>query len=352
MTIGPLMVDIAGLALTDEDREVLAHPLVGGVILFSRNYESLPQLEALTAAIHAIKAPPLLIAVDQEGGRVQRFREGFTRLPPLRLIGNQYADNPKLAAELAETAAWTMAAELAAAGVDFSFAPVVDLDVGISGVIGDRAFHKNPGVVAALARAWVHGVRRAGQIAVAKHFPGHGSVVPDSHTNVVEDQREYDAIAQADMVPFRRMIALDIAAIMMAHVIYPAVDREPASLSRRWIKEELRKRLQFDGAVFSDDLSMHAVAARGDIVEVARQALAAGCDMLPVCNNRTTVERVLDHSGAYENPNSRLRLARLHARPRMDRASLLASEVWQKGQRLIAGLMDRLQNELALHVKD
>ncbi|HET7308079.1 MAG TPA: beta-N-acetylhexosaminidase [Gammaproteobacteria bacterium] len=351
MTIGPLMVDIAGHALTAEDGELLAHPLVGGVILFSRNYESLPQLEALTADIHAIKTPPLLIAVDQEGGRVQRFRDGFTRLPPLRLIGNSYAENPRLAAELAETAAWTMAAELAAAGVDFSFAPVVDLDLGISSVIGDRAFHKDPAIVATLARAWVNGVRRAGQIAVAKHFPGHGSVIPDSHTSIVEDPREYDAIAHADMAPFRRMIALDIAAIMMAHVVYPAVDSEPASSSRRWIKEELRHRLHFDGAVFSDDLSMHAVAARGDIVEIARQALGAGCDMLPVCNNRATVERLLDHAGAYENPNSRLRLARLHARPRMDRARLEAGDTWQKGQRLLADLMDRPQNELALDVK-
>lgn len=349
MTIGPLMVDIAGLALDDEDREVLAHPLVGGVILFSRNYENLPQLEALTAEIHAIKTPPLLIAVDQEGGRVQRFREGFTRLPPLRLIGNGYAQNPKLSAELAETAGWTMAAELAAVGIDFSFAPVVDIDTGVSGVIGDRAFHRDPEIVAALARAWVNGVRRAGQIAVAKHFPGHGSVAPDSHTEVVEDPREYDAIAKDDLAPFRRMIALDVAAVMMAHVIYPAVDEEPASLSRRWIKEELRHRMNFNGAVFCDDLSMHAVAARGDVIDIARQALTAGCDMLPVCNNRATVERLLEHSGAYENPNSRLRLARLHGRPQIDRAELKASDQWQKSQRLLAGLMERPQGEFNLH---
>jgi beta-N-acetylhexosaminidase len=342
MTIGPLMVDVAGLALDAGDRDVLAHPLVGGVILFARNYESVEQLEALTADIRAIKTPPLLIAVDQEGGRVQRFREGFTRLPAARAIGQCHGRNPELATELAATVGWIMAAELAAAGIDFSFAPVVDLDRGISGAIGDRAFHRSPDVVTELARSWVLGVRRAGQVAVAKHFPGHGSVAPDPHTDLVADSRDYATIAGEDLEPFRHMVALDIAGVLTSHVAYPEVDGRPASLSKRWIEGELRKRMNYDGAVFCDDMSMQAIAMRGDIVTLARQALSAGCDMLPVCNNRASVERLLAHAGAYENPSSRLRLTRLHARPQADRKALRATDQWQKGRRLIADVMDQI----------
>ncbi|HET6724624.1 MAG TPA: beta-N-acetylhexosaminidase [Gammaproteobacteria bacterium] len=341
MTIGPLMVDIGGFELSDEDRDILQHPLVGGVILFTRNYENAAQLAALTSAIHALKTPPLLIAVDQEGGRVQRFREGFTRLPPVRWIGEAYARDTKWACEIAETAGWIMAAELAGCGVDFSFAPVVDLDAGVSEIIGDRAFSADPDVVVTLARAWASGVRRAGQIAVAKHFPGHGSVAPDSHTEIVRDERDYATLERNDLIPFRRMVAMDIEAVMMAHIIYPAVDDEPASLSRRWITGELRHRLNYDGAVFCDDLSMHAVAARGDVTDIARQALAAGCDMLPVCNNRGAVERLLEHGRPYDNPNSRLRLSRLHGRPKMNRDALQASDEWRQSRSLLNEFMDQ-----------
>lgn len=348
MTLGPLMVDVAGLALTDEDRGVLAHELVGGVILFSRNFESVEQLTALTDEIRALKTPPLLIAVDQEGGRVQRFRDGFTRLPPLRAIGDYYTRDTRIACELAATAGWLMAAELLASGVDFSFAPVVDIDAGVSEIIGDRAFHRDPDVVFELARAWIGGVRRAGQIAVAKHFPGHGSVAPDSHTTIVADPRDYREIAGADLVPFRRLVGLDVAAMMMAHIVYPAVDDAPASLSRRWIQDELRTRLGFRGAVFCDDLSMRAVAATGDVAAVARRALQAGCDMLPVCNDRTAVERLLAHAGRYENPASRLRLTRLHGRFGGDMNALRANDEWQRSRRLMTGFVDNPQGELRL----
>lgn len=327
---------------------MLAHPLVGGVILFSRNYVDVEQLFALTHAIHALRTPPLLIAVDHEGGRVQRFREGFTRLPPARLIGGGYAQDADGAGELAETAGWLMAAELAAAGVDFSFAPVVDLDVGVSDIIGDRAFHRDPNAVAALARLWITGVRRAGQAAVAKHFPGHGSVAPDTHAQVVADRRVYKRIAAADLTPFRRMIAFDVAAIMMAHIVYPAVDDAPASLSRRWIRDELRGRLGFGGAVFCDDLSMRGVAALADTATIARRALAAGCDMLPICNDRAAVERLLEQGGAYDNPASGLRLTRLHGPPPAGFKALQATGAWQRAHRRVAGLLDSPAGQLDL----
>jgi beta-N-acetylhexosaminidase len=331
------MVDIAGRALDDDDRKVLTHPLVGGVVLFARNYESVAQLRDLTAEIHGLQTPPLLIAVDHEGGRVQRFGDGFTPLPAARSIGAAYAENAALATELAETAGWLAASELAVAGVDFSFAPVVDLDTGASEIIRDRAFSDDPETVVALARAWIEGARRAGQIAVAKHFPGHGSVRPDSHAEVVDDPRGYDTIAAADLVSFERMAALNVAAVMMAHIVYSAVDDEPASLSRRWIQGELRQRLGYDGAVFCDDLSMRGVAALGDVTEIAHRALAAGCDMLPICNDRAAVERLLAHSRPYDNPNSGLRLTRLHARARhQDQKGLRATEIWQKSRRFVA----------------
>jgi beta-N-acetylhexosaminidase len=342
---GPLMIDIAGLELSADDREVLAHPLVGGVILFSRNYADAGQLRALTQAIHAIKTPPLLIAVDQEGGRVQRFRDGFTTLPPLRLFGECYRHDRRAACNLAETAGWLMAMEIGTVGVDFSFAPVVDLDTGVSAVIGDRAFHPEPDAVVELAHAWIAGVRRAGQVAVAKHFPGHGSVAPDTHAQIVTDERSRKDIAR-DIEPFRRLIAFDVAAMMMAHVIYPAVDDQPASLSRRWIRDELRGRLGFRGAVFCDDLHMRGVAALGEVEAIARQGLAAGCDMLPVCNDRPSVIRLLEHAHAYDNPASRLRLARLHGRP--VEVELHRSDAWQHARTMIGGLLDSAQEQLNL----
>jgi beta-N-acetylhexosaminidase len=329
MSLGPLMVDIAGTALSAEDKEVLQHPLVGGVILFTRNYADMAQLEALVGSIHALREPPLLVTVDQEGGRVQRFRPGFTELPPARLFGHIYDQDPKEACRVAELSAWLMAAELRAVGVDLSFAPVVDLDYGVSVIIGDRALHSEPEAVAELARAWLLGMRRAGMPACAKHFPGHGAVQGDSHHMLPVDDRSLETIRRRDLVPYKRLMRLDLPSVMMAHVVYDKVDAQPASLSRRWIGDELRGTLRFQGAVFCDDLSMRGAEKAGDYIDRARAALAAGCDMLPVCNSRAGVLAILAGLDAEANPISQWRLARLHGRDGVSRAALETSAEWQ-----------------------
>jgi hypothetical protein len=232
VTLGPLMLDVAGTELTDDDRRRLAHPLVGGVILFSRNYRDPAQLAALTAEIHALKSAPLLIGVDHEGGRVQRFREGFTRLPPMRAFGEIWNDHPQRARELARETGYVLASELRAHGVDFSFAPVLDLDYGASSVIGDRSFHADPHAVFQLGQAVMLGMKDAGMAACGKHFPGHGFVKADSHVAIPVDERTLADITIADLVPFRLMIEAGLAAVMPAHVIYPQVDEQPAGFSR------------------------------------------------------------------------------------------------------------------------
>ena len=255
MSLGPVMLDLEGVALTAEDREILKKPLVGGVILFSRNYESPEQLTALINEIHQLRQPKLLVAVDHEGGRVQRFRSGFSRLPAVAQMGAHYKKNPRHAQTLAKTAGWLMAAELRAVGVDFSFAPVLDLDYGKSEVVGDREWHRNPQAVAGLAHAYMSGMQSAGMAATGKHFPGHGWVSADSHTAMPVDERRYDDIYPDDILPFERMIEYGMAAIMPAHVVYRQCDDQPAGFSRFWLQEVLRKRLQFQGVIFSDDLS-------------------------------------------------------------------------------------------------
>lgn len=329
MSLGSLMVDVAGTALTPEDREVLRHPLVGGVILFTRNYRDPAQLEALVASIHALRTPPLLVAVDQEGGRVQRFRKDFVLLPPARLFGRLYDRDPKEACRLTELSAWLMAAELRASGVDLSFAPVVDLDYGRSDIIGDRALHRDPEAVSELSRAWLLGMRRAGMGACAKHFPGHGAVEGDSHHMLPVDERPLEAIRHHDLKPYERLMRLDLPAVMMAHVLYPQVDSVPASLSRRWIQDELRGRLGFPGAVFCDDLSMRGAERAGDYLHRAQAALAAGCDMLPVCNSRAGVLAILADLKVEANPAAQWRLARLHGRDGLTRKALYDSAEWQ-----------------------
>ncbi|MGD8828169.1 MAG: beta-N-acetylhexosaminidase [Gammaproteobacteria bacterium] len=329
MTLGPLMLDLEGTSVSAEERQMLTHPLVGGVILFSRNYASPEQLERLVAELHALRDPPLLVAVDHEGGRVQRFREGFTALPAAYEYGRLYDSDPDRALALAEQGGWLMAAELRAVGVDLSFAPVLDLDRGISRVIGDRAFHSDPAAVARLAGAWIRGMRRAGMTATGKHFPGHGGVAPDSHVTMPVDERDLGDIRMADMEPFRQLNdGGRLPAVMMAHVVYPALDELPASLSRRWIQGELRERLGFSGAVFCDDLSMAGAAVREDIAEVARLALDAGCDMLPVCNHRANAVRLLDALKGFESPAAQIRLVRRHGRGGLRRDELRASAEW------------------------
>ena len=338
MSLGALMVDIAGTQLTPEDREVLVHPLVGSVILFSRNYRDPQQLAALTASIRALRSPQLLIAVDHEGGRVQRFRQGFTRLPPSRLLGRYYDAERREALSLARAVAWLMAAELRAAGLDFSFAPCIDLDYGVSEIIGDRAFDRDPDKVAALGAAYMMGMRDAGMAAVAKHFPGHGAVIADSHVALPIDRRGL-ADMEEDIRPYRLLIGNSLPAIMAAHVVYPAVDDPPASLSRRWVTDILRGDLNFHGCVFADDLSMAGAAAFGDVLERARLADAAGCDVLPICNDRAAVEIVLDQfkPEAGVSAASQARLVHLRARG-VPPDDLTRQPRWQETEQRIAAL--------------
>ena len=328
MTLGPLMIDIAGTELSAEDRELLAHPLVGSVILFARNYADPEQLQYLVAQIRAVRSPKLLVAVDHEGGRVQRFRAGFTLLPPVRLIGHQFDLDREAGMELARRHGWLMASELLACGIDYSFAPCVDLDYGLSEVIGDRALHSRAAAVGDLAVAYMHGMRDAGMAATAKHFPGHGAVVADSHLALPVDRREYRDLAD-ELTPYRRLIDNGLPAIMVAHILFPKIDEKPASLSRYWISEVLRGELRFNGAVFADDLSMAGAASFGDIVARATQALAAGCDVLPVCNSRPSVMRLLDGLHVTADPASHLRQARMRAHAHPQRDTLLASRHWR-----------------------
>jgi beta-N-acetylhexosaminidase len=314
MSLGPVMLDIEGTELNENDIRRLQHPLVGGIILFSRNYQSPEQLKALTAAIHKVRQPPLLIAVDHEGGRVQRFREGFTRIPPMRELGKIWDHNPRKARQLAEEAGWILAAELRAHGVDFSFTPVLDIDYGNSGVIGDRAFHRNTQAIAELANSLMHGLRKGGMAAVGKHFPGHGFVATDSHVAIPVDEREFDRIAEEDLQPFRRMVDDGLAAIMPAHVIYPQVDDKPAGFSERWLQKVLRQRLGFNGVIFSDDLSMEGAVVAGDVTQRALAALNAGCDMVLLCNRPDLADELLHNLKWDISAVSLARLARMHGK--------------------------------------
>ncbi|MBI4739979.1 MAG: beta-N-acetylhexosaminidase [Betaproteobacteria bacterium] len=289
LPLGPLMIDIAGLELSDLDRERLSHPLVGGVILFSRNYRRPEQLVRLTAAIRGLRTPQLLIAIDHEGGRVQRCRDGFTRLPAMRSLGELWDRSPDMAVAAAGDTGYVLAAELRACGVDMSFTPVLDLDWGRSAVIGDRSFHADPSVVTQLAGALIEGLHEAGMAACGKHFPGHGGAEADSHVAVPIDNRSLAELAP-DLEPYRH---LKLDAVMPAHVIYPQVDSRPAGFSSLWIGK-LRDEFAFGGVVFSDDLSMEGASVAGDIVDRANAARDAGCDMLLVCNSPQSVGELLE----------------------------------------------------------
>lgn len=339
MSLGPIMLDVAGLSLTGTERKRLLHPMVGGVILFARNYASPEQLSGLTEAIRALRTPHLLIATDHEGGRVQRFREGFTVLPAMRELGQRYDHHPAQALHLAQECGYVLAAELRAHHVDISFAPVLDLDYGHSAVIGNRAFHSEPTVVADLAHALMIGMRAAGMSAVAKHFPGHGYVEADSHRALPVDARSLDDLMQADLLPYRRLIADGLPGVMPAHVRYPAVDERLAGFSPVWLQEVLRQQLGFDGAVVSDDLSMEGAGVGGDIVARAQTALDAGCDVVLVCNDPDAAERVLQGVTWQATPLGIARRARLHGRGQPpDRVQLREQERYVMAQHAIAGL--------------
>ncbi|HEY9201682.1 MAG TPA: beta-N-acetylhexosaminidase [Gammaproteobacteria bacterium] len=329
MSLGPVMLDLVGTSISQEEKEMLRHPQTGGVILFTRNYESPQQISALIAEIHALRSPHLLVAVDHEGGRVQRFREGFTHIPPAAEYGRAYNRDKKQGKLLAQECGWLMAAECRAVGVDMSFAPVLDMGLGVSGVIGDRAFHSKPEVIAELAHSFMQGMQQAGMAATGKHFPGHGCVREDSHIAQPVDTRSLEDIMLQDMLPFERMMHFGMAAVMPAHVVYPAVDDKPAGYSAIWLQQILRQQLNFQGVIFSDDLSMQAAGVAGDFADRAQTALQAGCDMVLVCNHTQAAQQVLESLEAYLNPVSQMRLIRMHGRGKIDREQLMASEQWR-----------------------
>jgi beta-N-acetylhexosaminidase len=313
---GPIMLDVVGHEITAEEREILQHPLVGGVILFARNYAEPEQLRALTAAIRAVR-PNLVISVDHEGGRVQRFREGFTRLPAMRRFGELWDANPEAARAAARQAGMVLAAELRAHDVDLSYAPVLDLDYGVSTVIGDRAFHRQPAVATELARAVVGGLAAAGMKAVGKHFPGHGAVEADSHVAIPVDERSFEAVWAEDVQPFLQL-ADELGGVMPAHVIYRNIDARPAGFSPFWLQDVLRQRVGFGGVIFSDDLTMEGASVAGDIVARAEAAHGAGCDMVLVCNRPELAVRLLDAWHPVVDADSATRIAAL--RPRVGSA--------------------------------
>lgn len=308
------MLGVDGPALSPAERELLRHPTVGGVILFSRNYANPEQLSALVEDIHGLREPQLLVGVDQEGGTVQRFRSGFTRLPPPARFGTLYDESPHLARDAVEICGWLLAAELRSLGVDFSFTPVLDLGRPQASVVGTRAFHQDPDVVSTLAQGMIKGMRSAGMAAVGKHFPGHGGVVEDSHHTTPVDDRDLATLRMADLVPFERLIRAGLPAVIPAHVVYPAVDERPAGFSERWLRRILRRELGFEGAVFSDDLGMGGAAVAGDLVARAEQALGAGCDMVLSCNDPAGAVRLVERLSPGEDPLRGARLARMHGR--------------------------------------
>jgi len=345
VALGPVMVDVEGTRLSRADAELLRHPNVGGVILFARNCVEPDQIAALVGEIHDLREPHLLVGVDQEGGRVQRCREGFTELPPMARVGERFDVAPRRAVDEAESIGWLLAAELLAVGIDFSFAPVLDLRRDISDVIGDRALHPDAEVVARLGAALMRGMHGAGMSAVGKHFPGHGSVEADSHHERPVDTRSREDILQLDAIPFVRLAHKNLPGIMPAHVIYSAVDERPAGFSRVWIEEILRGEIGFTGAVFSDDLSM-AGAIDGGPAERARAALAAGCDMVLVCNDRQAAIEAVEGVPQEDRPVSLARLIRLHGHPAGEIGpGLRRTRGWREARAIVDSLVAEAEPE-------
>lgn len=339
MSPGPVMIDLEGTQLSAEEKELIRHPLVGGLIYFTRNFESREQITRLTREIKQVK--DILVCVDHEGGRVQRFRQDFTRLPPCRKLGHQFDRDNATALQDAKELGWLMAAELRAADIDFSFAPVVDLDYGSSEVIGDRAFHSDPDHVATLVAAYVDGMKEAGMANTGKHFPGHGAVAEDSHLELPVDKRAYSEIEAADLKPFKELFARSkLDAIMPAHVIYEQIDAMPAGFSEKWIKTILRAQMGFDGVVFSDDLNMAAAHMAGSFEERAYAALNAGCDMVLVCNNRAGAIEVLDKLKWKSEARSSARLQTMRGQKSVSWNELQNMPRWQSARQLAADYLD------------
>lgn len=338
MALGPVIVDVEGLSLTSEDTQLLADPWVGGIILFSRNYASPEQLVSLVAAIRAVRAD-LLICVDQEGGRVQRFQAGFTRLPPMASFGPVYRRDAADGLHRALVCGWLMAAELRACGVDLSFAPVLDLDDTHCAVIANRSFSLDPQEASLLAAAFIDGMHEAGMCATGKHFPGHGAVTGDSHHETPVDARDLDSILMRDVFPYRHLCQSGrLDAVMPAHVVYSQVDSQPAGFSRKWLQEMLKSQLRFEGVIFSDDLTMEGAGVIADMGERAFAALDAGCTALLVCNQRAAQLQVIDalrNSGRQPDSNL-MRLKRPFAW--MTLSELQASATWQAAQQTVTAL--------------
>lgn len=331
---GPVMLDVVGATLTDEDIRRIRHPLTGGVILFARNYESRAQLTALTRAIHAARAG-VLIAVDHEGGRVQRFKtDGLTHLPAMRVLGALWDRDVLQATKVATATGFVLASELRACGVDLSFTPVLDLDFGVSTVIGSRSFHRDPRVVTLLAKSLNHGLALAGMANCGKHFPGHGYVSADSHVDLPVDDRSLREIMDDDAAPYD-WLGMSLTAVMPAHVIYPKVDTQPAGFSERWLRI-LRHDIGFQGVIFSDDLSMHGASVAGGALDGARAALRAGCDMVLICNAPEKADQLLDGLTNNMSPASAARISALMPQTRaMDWDELQCSERFLSAKALL-----------------
>ncbi len=331
MSLGPIMLDISGVELDQEDREILSHPSVGGVILFSRNYQSREQLKVLVEQIHELKSPRLLVAVDHEGGRVQRFRDGFTNLPSASTYGLLYDQDPLIARECSYAAGWILASELRAVDIDFSFAPVLDLNRNLNSVIGDRAFHRTPEVVAHLASVFMRAMNDAGMAATGKHFPGHGGVELDSHIDIPIDERDYSSIFKEDLQVFQRLIDQGLNAIMPAHVIYKNVDSNAAGFSSFWLQQVLRERLGFEGTIFSDDLNMVGASSISDsYCERAFKALQAGCDMILICNNRAAAVEIVEGQNYHTSMTSNVRYTQMQGRKSIGFSDLQQNPKWKK----------------------
>ena len=349
LPLGSLIVDVPGKVLEPEDKEILAHPLVGGLILFTRNYESPEQLGELIRQVHQIRTPGLAVCVDQEGGTVQRFRKGFVRLPAAQALGKLYHQDRERAYQACTLMGWLMAAELRAVGVDISFAPVVDLNWGTSEVIGGRAFHRKPYAVSELASRYIAGMHQAGMKSVIKHFPGHGHVHEDSHKDMPIDKRDFQEIQGEDLVPFEHLATAYNEGLMTAHIIFPKVDKVPVTFSRKWLQHILRGQMHFSGVIFSDDLNMHATRLHEDIESRVHATFKAGCDVALLCNNRPAVIEVLEHLKEYHDPVASLRLFRMRGAPGAgSRQELHQTPMWQEAVELATRYAEADEQELNL----
>ena len=340
MALGPLMLDVASYSLSFEEKTLLANPIVGGLILFSRNYKSPEQLQNLISEIrHA--SPNIIIAVDHEGGRVQRFREGFTRIPAMASFGKLYSENSESAIALSRDCGWLMAAELVAYDIDISFAPILDRDYGVSSIIGDRAFSSNPDDIVVLTKAFIDGMSQAGMASTGKHFPGHGGVVADSHIDIPVDERSLDELRADDICCFAPVIEAGLHAIMPAHIIYPKVDVHPAGFSKYWLQTILRDELDFRGVIFSDDLGMEGATVAGSFPQRADAALNAGCDMVLVCNNPEGAQEVLQYLDSKGSTcNERLQSMKLQREKQLSLDELKASSRWKNTRDKLLDLIE------------